>query len=95
MYLIDAQGYIRYDKIGESDYDHTEMVIQFLLNERNANKGLKNMNNSNDTVSYFNNRNIIQNNTKIPLLIYSSSLLTLQKYEHLNYILETNHLVQQ
>ncbi len=64
MYLIDAQGYIRYDKIGESDYDHTEMVIQFLLNERNANKGLKNMNNSNDTVSYFNNRNIIQNNTE-------------------------------
>jgi thiol-disulfide isomerase/thioredoxin len=64
MYLIDAQGYIRYDKIGESDYDHTEMVIQSLLNERNANKGLKNMNHSNDTVSYFNNRNIIQNNTE-------------------------------
>ncbi len=38
MYLIDAQGYIRYDKIGETDYDHTEKVIQSLLKERNANK---------------------------------------------------------
>ena len=36
MYLVDAQGYIRYDKIGESDYDRTEKVIQFLLNERNV-----------------------------------------------------------
>ena len=33
-YLIDSQGYIRYDHIGEGDYDGTEKVIQSLLAER-------------------------------------------------------------
>ncbi|MDN5846684.1 MAG: redoxin domain-containing protein [Candidatus Nitrosocosmicus sp.] len=60
MYLVDAHGYIRYDKIGEADYDYTEMVIRSLLNERNADNGIKNMNHSKDTFSYFNNSNTIQ-----------------------------------
>jgi len=63
MYLVDAQGYIRYDKIGESDYDRTEKVIQFLLNERNANKSIKNINHNNNTYPYFDNSKVIQNAT--------------------------------
>ena len=34
-YLIDADGYIRYDHIGEGSYEETEAVIQQLLMERN------------------------------------------------------------
>ena len=64
MYLVDAQGYIRYDKVGESDYDHAEKAIQYLLNERKANKGIKKINHSNDTFSYFNNSKVIQDSTK-------------------------------
>ncbi len=30
MYLVDDQGYIRYDKIGEGEYNQTEKVIQLL-----------------------------------------------------------------
>ena len=33
-YLIDIDGYIRYDHIGEGAYDETEKMIQKLLNER-------------------------------------------------------------
>jgi thiol-disulfide isomerase/thioredoxin len=43
MYLIDDQGIIRYDKIGEGEYDKTEKTIQSLLVERNSNKGIKNV----------------------------------------------------
>ena len=64
MYLVDAQGYIRYDKVGESDYDHAEKAIQDLLNERKAYKGIKKINHSNDTFSYFNNSKVIQDSTK-------------------------------
>jgi thiol-disulfide isomerase/thioredoxin len=35
-YLIDSQGYIRYDHIGEGDYDQIEKSIQSLLAERAA-----------------------------------------------------------
>lgn len=35
-YLIDNEGYIRYDHIGEGGYTETERVIQALLQERNA-----------------------------------------------------------
>jgi thiol-disulfide isomerase/thioredoxin len=38
-YLIDDEGYIRYDHIGEGAYDKTEKVIQSLLQERAANAG--------------------------------------------------------
>lgn len=40
-YLIDAQGYIRHDHIGEGGYDQTEKVIQSLLAERAALMGMK------------------------------------------------------
>jgi hypothetical protein len=40
-YLIDAQGYIRYDHIGEGDYDQIENSIQSLLGERAALMGAK------------------------------------------------------
>ena len=63
MYLVDAQGYIRYDKIGESDYDRTEKVIQFLLNERNANKSIKNINHNSNTYPYFDNSKVTHNAT--------------------------------
>ncbi len=43
MYLIDDQGIIRYDKIGEGEYDQTEKSIQLLLDERNSNNGIKNV----------------------------------------------------
>ena len=43
MYLIDDQGIIRYDKIGEGEYDKTEKTIQLLIAERNSNKGTKNV----------------------------------------------------
>ena len=33
-YLIDIDGYIRHDQIGEGNYDETEKIIQSLLNER-------------------------------------------------------------
>src|ERR671918_630114 len=36
FYLIDTQGYIRYDHIGEGDYDQIEKSIQSLLAERAA-----------------------------------------------------------
>ncbi len=62
MYLVDAQGYIRYDKIGEGTYDHTEKVIQSLLNERNADKDIKNA--DNNIYSYNNNSNIVKNTSK-------------------------------
>jgi hypothetical protein len=35
-YLIDTQGYIRYDHIGEGDYNQIEKSIQSLLAERAA-----------------------------------------------------------
>lgn len=39
-YLADDQGYIRYDHIGEGNYDETEKKIQELLKERAQNLGL-------------------------------------------------------
>jgi len=41
FYLIDSQGYIRYDHIGEGDYDQIEKSIQSLLAERAALTGAK------------------------------------------------------
>ena len=39
-YLIDDEGYIRYDHIGEGGYAETEKVIQELLSERSAHIGV-------------------------------------------------------
>ena len=41
FYLIDSQGYIRYDHIGEGDYDQIEKSIQSLVAERAALMGAK------------------------------------------------------
>jgi thiol-disulfide isomerase/thioredoxin len=38
-YLVDDEGYIRYDHIGEGAYEKTEKVIQSLLRERAAGSG--------------------------------------------------------
>ena len=40
-YLIDSQGYIRYDHIGEGDYNQIEKSIQSLLTERVCSDGCK------------------------------------------------------
>ena len=40
-YLIDSQGYIRHDHIGEGDYNQTEKAIQSLIAERAALMGAK------------------------------------------------------
>jgi thiol-disulfide isomerase/thioredoxin len=49
-YLIDAEGYLRYDHIGEGGYQETEKVIQSLLSERAATLGKKtNLGNSSNT----------------------------------------------
>src|ERR687891_859199 len=40
-YLIDTQGYIRYDHIGEGDYNQIEKAIQSLVAERAALMGAK------------------------------------------------------
>jgi thiol-disulfide isomerase/thioredoxin len=39
-YLIDSEGYIRYDHIGEGAYAETEKVIQSLLAERTEHSGV-------------------------------------------------------
>ena len=41
FYLIDTQGYIRYDHIGEGDYNQIEKAIQSLVAERAALMGAK------------------------------------------------------
>jgi len=41
FYLIDTQGYLRYDHIGEGNYDQIEKSIQSLLAERAALMGAK------------------------------------------------------
>jgi thiol-disulfide isomerase/thioredoxin len=41
FYLIDTQGYIRYDHIGEGDYDQIEKSIQSLVAERASLLGAK------------------------------------------------------
>jgi thiol-disulfide isomerase/thioredoxin len=41
-YLVDDEGYIRYDHIGEGAYQETEKVIQALLSERAAHLGINN-----------------------------------------------------
>lgn len=42
-YLIDDEGYIRYNHIGEGGYNETEKVIQKLLTERSTHLGIQDM----------------------------------------------------
>jgi thiol-disulfide isomerase/thioredoxin len=48
-YLIDSEGYIRYDHIGEGGYAETEKVIRSLLAERAAQTGISAINLNTDT----------------------------------------------
>ena len=41
-YIVDNEGYVRYDHIGEGGYAETEKVIQSLLQERSTQLGLDN-----------------------------------------------------
>jgi thiol-disulfide isomerase/thioredoxin len=59
-YLIDNEGYIRYDHIGEGGYAETERVIQALLHERNAEPGLE------ATLTSSNNNTAAQTTTSRP-----------------------------
>jgi thiol-disulfide isomerase/thioredoxin len=52
-YIVDNEGYIRYDHIGEGGYSETEKVIQSLLQERSTQFGLDDSilpNSNNNTV---------------------------------------------
>ena len=40
-YIADHEGYIRYDHIGEGDYQKTEKIIQQLLEERSTSLGIE------------------------------------------------------
>ena len=71
MYIVDPQGYIVYDKIGEGEYNQTEKVIQSLLAERNGNKEIENID-LNTTFPYenksqFNSTNNINSFLKQPV----------------------------
>ncbi len=71
MYIVDPQGYIVYNKIGEGEYNQTEKVIQSLLAERNGNKEIENID-LNTTFPYenksqFNSTNNINNFLKQPV----------------------------
>ena len=57
-YLIDAQGYIREDHIGEGGYAETEKTIQSLLAERAALDGLKQISFSTKTASTINSKSL-------------------------------------
>jgi thiol-disulfide isomerase/thioredoxin len=57
-YLIDAQGYIREDHIGEGGYAETEKTIQSLLAERAALDGLKQISFSTKTVPTINSKSL-------------------------------------
>ena len=57
-YLIDAQGYIREDHIGEGGYAETEKTIQSLLAERAALDGLKQVSFSTKTAPTINSKSL-------------------------------------
>jgi thiol-disulfide isomerase/thioredoxin len=57
-YLIDAQGYIREDHIGEGGYAETEKTIQSLLAERAALDGFKQISFSTKTASTINPKSL-------------------------------------
>lgn len=57
-YLIDAQGYIREDHIGEGGYAETEKTIQSMLAERAALDGLKQISFSTKTAPTINSKSL-------------------------------------
>ena len=75
-YLIDHEGYLRYNHIGEGAYNETEQVIQSLLKEREVNLGLA-------------EKNVYSNNTSngIPKLDKIHDV-DFSKIKNLNFILD-------
>ena len=57
-YLIDSEGFIRYDHIGEGGYAETEKIIQTLLAERAVQQGIRGFNFNSTTIT---NSSNIQN----------------------------------
>ncbi len=57
-YLIDSEGFIRYDHIGEGGYAETEKIIQTLLAERAVQQGISGFNFNSTTIT---NSSKIQN----------------------------------
>src|SRR6478752_1357786 len=67
MYLVDDKGVIRYDKVGEGEYNQTEKVIRSLLSERNSKGKCKNNHNNLE----------LQSDTGRIVLIYSAQYVNL------------------
>jgi thiol-disulfide isomerase/thioredoxin len=76
MYLVDDKGVIRYDAVGEGDYNQTEKAIQLLLAEGNNNQGIKDIGKRNTSISldnkksqfnFTNNNNDVNNFLKQPV----------------------------
>src|SRR5918995_1000426 len=58
-YIVDNEGYIRYDHIGEGGYSETEEVIQSLLQERTTQLGLDSgLTDTNNTVTETTAKNV-------------------------------------
>src|SRR5919107_1847829 len=57
-YIVDNEGYIRYDHIGEGGYSETEKVIQSLLQERSTQLGL-----DDGSIPNSNNNTVIETTT--------------------------------
>lgn len=60
-YIVDNEGYIRYDHIGEGGYSETEKVIQSLLQERSTQLGL-----DDGSLPNSNNNTVIETTTTTP-----------------------------
>src|SRR5918997_848083 len=60
-YIVDNEGYIRYDHIGEGGYSETEKVIQSLLQERSTQLGL-----DDSSLPNSNNNTVIETTTTTP-----------------------------
>ncbi|TLX69167.1 MAG: redoxin domain-containing protein [Thaumarchaeota archaeon] len=69
-YLVDAEGYIRYDHIGEGGYMETEKVIQNLLSERSKQQGMKILNLNQTKLSNPDLQSIDFNQIKTPELYF-------------------------
>src|SRR5215208_2351997 len=71
-YLVDNEGYIRYDHIGEGGYAETEKVIQSLLVERAAQIGISaiNLNTNTNTTTHENVQTVDFTKVKTPELYF-------------------------
>jgi thiol-disulfide isomerase/thioredoxin len=71
-YLVDNEGYIRYDHIGEGGYAETEKVIQSLLVERAAQTGISaiNLNTNTNTTTSENVQTVDFTKVKTPELFF-------------------------